>query len=62
MRNNQNGGWKWFGLMTYLQNWIAWNITVFDIESVLTLNWIVWKRTVFDIETVLMQNWIVFKK
>ena len=26
-------------------NWIAWNETVFDIETVLTLNWIVWNRT-----------------
>ena len=26
-------------------NWIVWNGTVFDIETVLTLNWIVWNRT-----------------
>ena len=26
-------------------NWIVWNETVFDIETVLTLNWIVWNRT-----------------
>ena len=32
-------------------NWIAWNGTVFDIETVLRLNWIVWMRTVW-------QNWI----
>ena len=42
-----------------MQNWIAWNRTVFDIETVLTLNWIVcirtvwlkwiaWNRNVFD--------------
>ena len=31
-------------------NWIVWNSTVFDIETVLT-------RTVFDIETV---HWIVW--
>ena len=38
-------------------NWIVWNWTVFDIETVLTLNgivmynrinWIVWNRNVFD--------------
>ena len=28
-------------------NWIVWNGTVFDIETVLTLNWIVWNRTVY---------------
>ena len=28
-----------------MQNWIGWNETVFDIETVLTLNWIVWNRT-----------------
>ena len=28
-----------------MQNWIVWNRTVFDIESVLMLNWIVWNRT-----------------
>ena len=50
-------------------NWIAWNRTVFDIETVLTLKWIVWIRTVwlnwiawnrnvFDIETVLALKWI----
>ena len=42
-----------------MQNWIVWNRTVFDIETVLTLNWIVliwtvwrnwigWNRNVFD--------------
>ena len=25
-------------------NWIVWNGSVFDIESVLMLNWIVWNR------------------
>ena len=25
-------------------NWIVWNGTVFDIETVLMLNWIVWNR------------------
>ena len=28
-------------------NWIVWNGTVFDIETVLTLNSIVWNRTVY---------------
>ena len=27
-------------------NWIIWNGTVFDIETVLTLDWIVWHLTV----------------
>ena len=27
-------------------NWIVWNGTVFDIETVLTLNWIVYYGTV----------------
>ena len=27
-------------------NWIVWNGTVFDIETLLTLNWIVIYRTV----------------
>ena len=27
-------------------NWIVWNGTVFDIESVLALNWIVINRTI----------------
>ena len=26
-------------------NWIVWNGTVLDIETVLTLNWIVWNST-----------------
>ena len=30
-----------------MQNWIVWNGTVFDIETVLMLNWIVWNRS-FD--------------
>ena len=39
-------------------NWIVWNWTVFDIETILTvdliviiiawINWIVWNRSVFD--------------
>ena len=33
-------------------NWIAWNRTVFDIETVLTLNWIVWNRTVLTFNCV----------
>ena len=40
-------------------NWIVWNGTVFDIESVLTLNWF------FNIElfwqlTVCKQNWYLY--
>ena len=27
-------------------NWIVWNGTAFDIETVLTLNWFVWHLTV----------------
>ena len=34
-------------------NWIVWNGSVFDIESVLTLNGIVWFRT-----SVLILKWI----
>ena len=26
-------------------NWIVWNRTIFDNETVLTLNWLVWNRT-----------------
>ena len=33
-------------------NWIVWNRTIFDIETVLT-------RTVFDTENLLMLNWVV---
>ena len=29
-------------------NWIVWNRTVFDTETVLTLNWIVWNETVYS--------------
>ena len=43
-------------------NWIVWNRTVFDIETVLILNLIVWNRTVFDIETVLILNLIVWNR
>ena len=45
-------------------------ITVFDIENVLTLNWIVWNRTVWlnwigwnrKLNCVLMLNWIVWNR
>ena len=30
-------------------NWIVWNGTVFDIETVLTLNLIVWNRIVLNL-------------
>ena len=36
-------------------NWIVWNWTVFDIETVLTLNWIGWIRTVW-------LNWITWNR
>ena len=36
-------------------NLIAWNRTVFDIETVLTLNWIVWLRIVW-------LNWIAWNR
>ena len=36
-------------------NWIVWNGTVFDIDTVLTLNWIVWIRTVWI-------NWIAWNR
>ena len=39
-----------------MQNWIVWNGTVFDIETVLMLNWIVWNRTVY-----LYKNGLVIK-
>ena len=32
--------------------WIAWNRTVFDIETVLTLNWIVWNRIILTFNCV----------
>ena len=43
-------------------NWIVWNITVFDIETPLTLNWIVWYRTVLIFNCILTKyvlilNW-----
>ena len=33
-------------------NWIVWNGTVFDIETVLMLNWIVWTKTVLTFNCV----------
>ena len=44
-------------------NWIVWNGTVFDIETVLTLNWIVIYRTVLTFnfvqrKSILVLNWI----
>ena len=33
-------------------NWIVWNGTVFDIETLLTLNWIIWYRTVLTCDCV----------
>ena len=30
-------------------NWIVWNGTVFDVETVLIVNWIVWNRTVLTL-------------
>ena len=42
-----------------LLNWIIWNETVFDIESVLMLNWNVWNWSVLT-KTILIVNWIVW--
>ena len=36
-------------------NWTVWNITVFDIETVLTLNWIVIYKTI-SLLTMCKQN------
>ena len=38
-----------------VQNWIAWNGTVFEIETVLMLKWIVWIITVWI-------NWIAWNR
>ena len=42
-------------------NWIVWNGTVFDIETLLTLNWIVIYRTVLTFKcvkkSILILNW-----
>ena len=46
------GATWWWWLML---NWIVWNRTVFDIETVLTFNWIVWIRTVWI-------NWIAWNR
>ena len=48
-------------------NWIAWNGTVFDFETVLTQNWIDWNRTVLTFncvwtKTIHLLNWIVLIK
>ena len=45
-----------------MQNWIVWNRSVFDIETVLTLNWIAGKKTVLAFncvytKTILILNW-----
>ena len=36
-------------------NWIMWNWTAFDIETLLTLNWFVYYRTVLTL-TVCKKN------
>ena len=38
-------------------NWIVWNWSVFDIETVLMLKGIVWNRTV-STKSILILNWI----
>ena len=54
-------------------NWIIWNWTVFDIETVLTLNWIVIYNCLnklnslkykcfWQLNCVLMLNWIVWNR
>ena len=35
-------------------NWVIWNGTLFDIETLLTLNWIV----IYKTKSVLILNWI----
>ena len=51
-------------------NWIVWNWTVFDIETVITLYWIVihnclnslkWK-CFWQLNCILMLNWIVLNR
>ena len=44
-------------------NWIIWNRTAFDIETVLRLKWIVWYRTVLtsNCRTTWL-NWIVWNR
>ena len=52
----------------HMLNWIIWNRTVFDIETVLTLNWIVIYNCLYDLKIfwqlncVLMLNWIVLSE
>ena len=41
-------------------NWIIWNSTVFDIETVLTLN--LFEKETLLINCVLMLNWIVWNR
>ena len=36
----------------FMLDWIVWNGTVFDIETVLTFNWIVVYRTVLTFNCV----------
>ena len=38
-------------------NWIVWNGTVFDIDTVLTLNWIL-----HHVKNIFILNWIVWNK
>ena len=53
-----------------LLNWIVWNATVFDIETVLTLNWIVIYnglnnlkgKCFWQLNCVLMLNGIVLNR
>ena len=46
-------------------NWMVWNGTVFNIETVLTLNLIVWNRIVLifncvETKSVLILTWITW--
>ena len=48
-------------------NWIAWNGTVFDIETVFTLNWFLWNKNVLtfncvETKTILILNWVVWNR
>ena len=53
-----------------LLNWIVWNWTVFDIETVLRLNWIIIynclnslkKKCFWQLNWVLMLNWIALNR
>ena len=49
VRDIRTSGTTWWWLML---NWIVWNGTLFDIETVLKLNWIIWYRPVLTFNYV----------